>query len=145
MNNEETKAKISKAYNDLNVNTLDQLENFYAETVEFHDPIGSINGLKNLKDYYREMYKNVKSISFEFHDFIIQDQNVVAFWTMTYSANILNGGAPIKVPGTSHLKFDDLGKVVFHRDYFDVGTMVYEHVPVVGFVIRKIKDSLEKK
>jgi hypothetical protein len=35
--------------------------------------------------------------------------------------------------GVSHLKFDDL--VYFRRDYYDVGSMLYEHIPVLeGFV-----------
>lgn len=144
MNAEETKIRIQKAYNELNINTLSSLDNFYDDGIEFSDPISSVSGLKNLKVYYEKMYKNVKSISFEFHDFIIQDQNVVATWTMTYTTDSLNGGEPIKVSGNSVLKFGANDKVIYHRDYFDAGSMIYEHVPVIGFFVRKIKHSLEK-
>ena len=142
---EELKARIEKVYNELNANTLGVLDNFYDANVEFHDPIGTVNGLKNIKAYYGNMYKNVKSISFQFHDFIIQDQNVVATWTMTYSVDSLNSGAPIKVEGNSFIKFGGAeNKAIYHRDYFDVGSMVYEHIPFLGYFVRKIKHKLEK-
>jgi hypothetical protein len=31
--------------------------------------------------------------------------------------------------------------VCYHRDYFDAGEMLYENLPVVGRVIRWIKDQ----
>ncbi len=31
-----------------------------------------------------------------------------------------------------------------HKDYYDLGEMVYEHVPILGFIIRKIKGKLAK-
>ncbi|HGP4674712.1 TPA: nuclear transport factor 2 family protein, partial [Vibrio cholerae O1] len=34
------------------------------------------------------------------------------------------------------------GKVTYHRDYFDMGEMLYEQLPVLGQVIRAIKRRL---
>lgn len=39
----------------------------------------------------------------------------------------------------THVRFDDQGKIVFHQDYWDAGSVVYERVPVVGWFVRKIK------
>ena len=143
MNHEEIKNKIIKAYNVLNANTLNSLDDFYSTDIEFRDAVGVVIGLANLKKYYGKIYKNVKSISFEFHDFIIQDQNVVATWSMNFSAKGLNAGAHIKVSGNSYLKFREDGLVYYHRDYLDMGEMIYENIPLLGFIIKKIKQSLE--
>jgi hypothetical protein len=143
MDQQVTKDRIIKIYNDVNINTLNLLDDFYAGDIEFHDPITSVNGMKDLKTYYEKTYKNVKSIKFDFLDFVIQDHIVVAMWEMTYTTDKLNGGDPIKVLGTSHLKFNGDNKVYYHRDYLDAGAMVYEHVPFVGFFVRKIKKSLQ--
>ena len=139
----ELQTKITTAYNGLNVNTLASLDDFYSTEVEFHDPMSSMHGLDKLKGYYRNMYKNVKSIHFDIQKFIIDaDHNVALTWVMTYSSDSLNGGRPIMVPGTSILKFNEDNKVYYHRDYFDNGAMVYEHIPVLGFFVRKIKEGL---
>jgi limonene-1,2-epoxide hydrolase len=47
----------------------------------------------------------------------------------------------LEVQGISHLKFLE-NQVIYHRDYFDLGEMVYEHVPVLGKIVRFIKNSL---
>ncbi len=52
----------------------------------------------------------------------------------------LNGGALVTVPGSTHLRFRD--KVVYHRDYFDAGAMLYEQLPLIGMVIRIIKGRI---
>jgi hypothetical protein len=49
----------------------------------------------------------------------------------------------ITLDGTTQLGVkDDI--IVYHKDYYDLGEMVYEHVPLLGFVIKKIKGRLAK-
>ncbi|HDY7901818.1 TPA: nuclear transport factor 2 family protein, partial [Vibrio vulnificus] len=50
-------------------------------------------------------------------------------------------GACVEVKGVSHLKFE-AGKVIYHRDYFDLGEMLYENLPLLGGIIRAIKQRL---
>jgi hypothetical protein len=64
---------------------------------------------------------------------------------MTYAVDKLNGGEPIAIEGNSIIKFGGPeDKVVYHRDYFDVGAMVYEHIPVLGWGVRTVKEKLGK-
>ena len=137
--------RIEKIFNELRADNLNILDQFYDKQISFQDPLGEIVGLDKLKKYYGKTYENVKSISFVFHEFIVQVKSVVATWTMSYSTDKLNGGEPIKVEGNSLIKFGGSSNLaIYHRDYFDVGSMVYEHVPFVGFFVRKIKHKLEK-
>ena len=99
-----------------------------------------------MKAYYAGMYENVKDIRFDFSDHVAQDDNFSSFWSMTFQAEGLNGGDPITIEGVSRIKFDqETDLVIYHRDYFDMGAMVYEHVPVVGAMIRYIKGKFEHK
>jgi hypothetical protein len=43
----------------------------------------------------------------------------------------------VTVPGSTHIKYRE--KVHYHRDYFDAGALLYEQIPLVGFMIRAIK------
>ena len=52
-----------------------------------------------------------------------------------------NQSRPISVNGVSLLTLKD-DRVVYHRDYYDMGEMVYEHVPVLKRVIHYIKKRL---
>ncbi len=62
---------------------------------------------------------------------------------MHLSHKRLNGGKPITLDGNSVITLDPQTKqAIYHRDYFDLGEFIYEQVPVLGFVIRKLKAYL---
>ena len=53
----------------------------------------------------------------------------------------LNRGNLIHVDGITLLKIRD-DKIYFHQDYYDMGQMVYEHVPLLKWVVNKIKSGM---
>lgn len=134
--------RIEAAFNGLNKDTMDALGDFYAEDVVFEDPLGKIEGLPDLRGYYENMYANVKDIRFDFSESVVEGDAHVVFWTMTMSVSRLNGGKPISVDGNSLIRFDEDDKVVYHRDTFDMGAMVYEQVPLLRHPVRWIKKRL---
>lgn len=142
LNNKSNKEKFQYVFENLNKDSMHLIPEFYAEDVQFVDPIGEIKGSKNITKYYENMYKNVKTIKFEFSNFVESGDMVVGVWKMTLVTDKLNGGEPIAVDGNSVIKFKD-GKAIYHRDYFDMGAFVYENVPVLGFVVKKIKERFK--
>lgn len=139
---EEKRLYVQDVYNRFNKDTLDILDGFYTTDLQFEDPVGKINGLANIKAYYANMYKNVTSIKFEFTEGVCDGNNCVFPWKMTFSSSSLKDGEPLVSFGNSHIKFNDAGLAYYHRDYFDMGEFIYEHIPVVGFLVRKVKKSL---
>jgi hypothetical protein len=133
---------IVTAFNRLTKNTIDSIEDFYSKDIVFEDPLGKVDGLENVKKYYRNVYRNVSEIKFEFAEMIIQQGTVAAPWIMTLSARGLNSGKPFAVKGLSILVFNSAQKVCKHTDYVDMGQMVYLRLPFVGAVIRKINSKL---
>ena len=63
---------------------------------------------------------------------------------MTFRHKSLAGGKTILVSGTTFLRLNDDNKVYFHRDYFDLGEMLYEHLPLLGRLLTTIKGRLGK-
>lgn len=142
MNNMSNKEKTQYIFEKLTKNTLHLIPEFYDTNIEFHDPVGMIKGTDKITAYYKNMYQNVKSIKFEFSQFIESEDMVVGVWKMTLVTDKLKGGEPIVVDGNSVIKFKN-GKAIYHRDYFDMGVFVYENIPGLGFVIKKIKDRFK--
>ena len=135
--------RIDQAFNDLNKDTIDELDAFYAEDVHFEDPLGTIKGLDSLKVYYANLYESVEEISFEFTEEVVQDETHVVMWIMRLKTPNLRGGKEVTLEGNSVIRFGEGDKVVYHRDYFDMGEFVYEHVPIVGFLVRQVKKRLD--
>ena len=50
------------------------------------------------------------------------------------------GSKPVFVRGISHIEFSD--RIDFHEDSYDLGEMLYDHVPVLGSGTRWLKRRL---
>ncbi len=136
--------KIKKTFNEFDGKNLESLNNFYSKKIVFEDPVTKVKGLENLKKYYSHAYKNVKSISFDFDEIFHEGLNFAATWKMNVSVKGLNYGKKYSVPGISKFKFDEDDLVIEHRDYFDLGDMVYERLPVQGMLITFVKKMLAR-
>lgn len=139
--NAKSNMDIKEFFNKFDKNNVDLADKFYHPNVEFNDPIVSIKGIENLKKYYANLYKNVTAIRFEFSSLITQGDEQVAVWVMYLKAKGLNGGNEVALKGNSHIRYKD-GLAIYHRDYFDMGEFIYENIPVLGSIIRKIKSLL---
>ncbi|WP_043307151.1 nuclear transport factor 2 family protein [Pseudomonas sp. ML96] len=125
----------------LDANNLHRLGALYAEDIRFRDPLHEIHGLPALHDYFAELYANVREVQFDIHGHDqVGDGEGYLRWTMSYRHPRLRGGALIRVDGCSHLLWRD--KVYQHRDYFDAGALLYEHLPLMGGVITWLKRRL---
>jgi limonene-1,2-epoxide hydrolase len=128
---------FKQAYLQLNSENLALLATIYEPHVVFEDPMHRIEGLEPLTDYFRRMYQNVTHIHFEFGRELKQDAGHMLTWDMHVAHAKLNGGGMVCVPGCSHLVFAN--KCIYHRDYFDLGALLYENIVGLGALIRLIK------
>lgn len=135
--------RFKQLYQTLNKETLtlELLNALYDEEIRFEDSLHRIDGLENMFEYFENLYANVNQISFDFHDEALNDDLAFLSWTMRYQHTLINRGHAVEVSGASKLTIKD-GLVVRHRDYFDAGQMLYEHLPGLRMVIRKLKSRL---
>jgi len=134
--------KIEYAFNELTKDTLDILKEFYAEDVVFRDPLGTIRGREGLIAYYKNMYANVQDIHFDFTDAVVEGDTHVVFWTLRMKVKGLNGGDEVSSDGNSIIRFNADDLVISHRDYFDMGEFIYQHVPVLRWMVGKVNKRL---
>ncbi len=128
-------------YGELNHSTLFRLPEVYSDDIQFIDAVHHLNGLSQLTDYFEHLYANILECKFHIHHVIESDNEASLFWTMEYSHPKISKGKRISVDGTSHIKFNET--VYYHRDYVDMGQMLYEHLPVIGSAVKFIKKRME--
>ena len=63
-------------------------------------------------------------------------------WEMHFRLRFWRGEREHLIRGVSHLKFDDHGKVAYHRDYWDAAEELYEKVPLLGCIMRRLKNAM---
>jgi hypothetical protein len=127
-------------YGDLKNVDLGQLDQIYAEGAVFKDPVHEIRGLSAIHRYMEDLCSNVEVCRFEFLDQLETEGGAYFKWNMHFRHPGL-GGKPITVRGMTQVQFKN-GLVCFHEDIYDMGAMIYEHVPVLGSVTRWLKRRL---
>ncbi|HSC66058.1 MAG TPA: nuclear transport factor 2 family protein [Cellvibrio sp.] len=121
---------------------LDKLTEVYADNIQFVDPLHTLSGIAAMRGYFAATMNGLDECRFEFHRSLeqLEQGEAVLLWTMHYRHRKLAGGKPLSLAGSSHLRFAE--KVYYHRDYYDAGAMLYEQVPLLGGIIRHIKQQV---
>lgn len=130
--------RFRELFNELDAGNLNKLASVYSENVRFEDPFSSVDGLDQLNHYFAGAYGNVLSCHFEFGEPVVNGENVGISWVMHLRHKRIRRGREILVDGMSRLVIRD-GKVTRHRDYFDIGQLLYENLPLLGPIIRWIR------
>lgn len=137
--------KVRAMYMRFDKKILKNLAEIYSDDVQFRDPLHALNGIGKLADYYASNIENLIECRFEFHHSMEMPERgeAILFWTMHYRHKKIAGGEPLELTGNSHILFNE--KVYYHRDYYDAGAMLYEHLPLVGSAIRYVKKRIGAK
>ena len=134
--------RFASFYQTLAFDDIAQLADIYADDITLIDPVGTHHGLSRLTAYFENLLVNAQSCEFAIHHIAAHEsQSFTVTWTMSFTTPRLNGGETIHVDGITLLKVRD-DKIFFHQDYYDLGQMVYEQVPILKFIINKIKSGM---
>ena len=127
-------------YRELTLDGLPKLSSLYDSHALLEDPIHKIQGLSDIERYFKNMLTNLQYCRFDIDDVMQTECQAFITWVMKFRHPKLNKSNEIKVSGISHIKFNEL--ITYHRDYYDLGSMVYEHIPLLKYVLNNIKQRM---
>lgn len=136
---EQTVRRVEALFAELGPTHPTKLGGVYDDQVVFIDPLHRIDGRAALETYMDRMSRGLRWARFEFGTITISGEHATIEWVMRFAMKALPGEHALE--GVTLLDVRD-GLVVRHRDYFDVGAMLYEKVPALGWVIRRIKGAV---
>ncbi|MEZ5440190.1 MAG: nuclear transport factor 2 family protein [Lysobacterales bacterium] len=112
----------------------------YAEDVWFNDTLKTVRGRERLGHYLAESAAAVEACRVQIDDLTHNGQgDYYVRWRMMIRFRRFKRGTDTHSIGISHLRFDERGQVLLHQDYWDATQGLFEHVPVLGSMIRWIK------
>ena len=130
--------RLMDVYNRLDSEHLHLLDEIYSADVLFEDPAQRIYGLSALRERMGELYRNVRSCRFTYNTRVEAQGTAMLEWTMHLRHVRFHPDRELNLPGATLLHFDE-GGVYLHRDFYDLGALIYERVPLLGRLIRRIK------
>lgn len=129
-------------YQQLSSKDISGLATVYSKDIEFIDPITTHYGIQDVSNYFSQLFKNTRSCAFNIKN--IEQSGAESFtveWTMVFVSKRLSKSKEITVDGVTLLKTNN-NLVIYHRDYYDLGQLIYENIPLLGAVVKKIKEQM---
>ena len=132
--------QFKRFYQVFDPKALHEIDAIYTDDVEFRDPIHQVNGRAQLRAYMEHMAGNLDSCRFFYLEEQISGNTAFVKWNMHFTHPKLAGGKELTVRGMSEVRFGD--RIYYQEDFYDMGAMVYEHVPVFGRVVQWLRHRL---
>lgn len=131
MNSSQLRALFTKPYG-APAPTEQQWRDAYSEQVVFEDPTQKRQGLDAYIAAQEGLMRRCDDVYLTANAIAIEANTAFVEWEMGLKIK----GIEFIYPGTTRLLFNETGKIVDHRDYFDFVGPTFEPVPVIGGFVR---------
>jgi hypothetical protein len=115
----------------------------YAPTGYLNDTLVGISGARRIEAYFGETAAKTRRLEVKFLDRAPVGIDWFVRWRMTVAVDGVNDGAPVITYGVTQLRFDEEGRVLLHKDFWDSGTGLYEQLPVLGTMVGWVRAAIE--
>jgi hypothetical protein len=120
----------------------DETEKVYAPDAFLNDTLKTLHGSAAIRDYFIKTAQGLESMTVTFDDVAVSGRNYYFRWTMDTRMKHLAKGKTVRTIGVTLVRFDPQGRVLIHQDFWDSAQGVWDHVPVLGTVIRWIQSKI---
>lgn len=140
---DKVKERFLNLFGDFKNNAIEEIiRNTYADSFYFNDTFKVLYNLDDLVDYMIQTADMVETTTVEVSDVSFSGTDYYIRWIMEMKFKAKNKDIYSKSIGMTQLRFDQEGKIIFHQDYWDSTEGFYQHLPYIGFFLRKIRSNL---
>ena len=108
--------------------------------IHFVDPFHDVRGRAAMRRILERMFDTMIEPRFVIERSVATAD--IAFVSWRFSATLRVPERAVTLIGVSELHFDPAGCVAAHIDHWDAAQQVYERVPVLGFILRRLRQRL---
>jgi steroid Delta-isomerase len=130
--------RIVALFEQLTPADIARLGEFYAADARFKDPFNDVQGLPAIQGVFRHMYAALHEPRFIVRDVIVQGDQCFLSWDFMFRFKRFSRELQT-VRGGSQLRLDAIGLITEHRDYWDAAEELYEKLPLIGSLMRWLK------
>lgn len=120
----------------------ERIPEVYADDLFFNDTIKTLRRVEDLQEYLAATSEAIDKGTVEFLDVVADNGNYYFRWQMTIRFKQFARGEDTRSVGMTHVRFDAAGKVVLHQDFWDSVGGLFEHVPGLGWILRRAKHKV---
>ena len=142
MKNEQTARGYANFFESISQETpIEAYSEIFDEKVYFEDPFQKVIGLTKVYGIFQHMFETLHDPHFIVDEIVCGNTSTYLRWTFSYHRSSKHEVE--KFTGVSRVQFLETGKVLSHVDYWDAAENIYEKVPILGSVLRLIKQRIK--
>lgn len=126
-------------YQNLSRESLARIAEFYTDDAFFKDPFNEFRSREMISRVFEHMFDTLEDPRFVITSTVSENGRTFIIWDMKFRLQ----GKAMTIHGCSHLVFADDGRVASHRDYWDAAEELYEKIPVLGWLMKRLKRKLQ--
>ena len=130
--------QLIRFFEQIDLSTVSQLGQIYTPDAFFKDPFNEVQGINAITRIFQHMFDQVDSPRFVVTNSVVQGDQAFLTWDFLFRMKRFSSGEQC-IRGATHVRFAADGRVSFHRDYWDAAEELYEKLPLLGSLMRTLK------
>ena len=111
------------------------------DQIEFKDPFNHARNKADTLAIFEHMFATVHHPKFEILHACQEGRTGYVHWRFSFYASHKAKEASV-LQGLSQIEMDDNGTICKHIDYWDPAEQIYQHLPLIGSVLKLIRRKL---
>lgn len=132
---EQAAIEYAEMFENLTPDSIDRFNTVFDSGARFCDPFNDVTGVDNIRHVFEHMYEVCNNPRFEVVSLTTSGPVSWLLWNFYFRIQRRD----MKITGVSMVKFNNQGKVIEHTDYWDAASQLYEYLPVVGWLVKKLR------
>lgn len=132
--------RIVRFFETLKPQRVAQFDAIYTADATFKDPFNEVRGIAAIQRVFAHMYVALDEPHFVITARVVQGAQCFLIWEFRFRFRRFDTHTLQTVRGASHLVLDAEGRIRLHRDYWDAAEELYEKLPVLGGLMRWVKE-----
>ena len=122
---------------------IERLGQYVSEDIHFRDPFNDCVGLDQFRAVLSDMFIHLESFQFQITDCLFSEEQQIGYlhWNMAAKSKHLRN-KDLDIQGVSQVTFNSEGKVIAHFAYWDAASGLYEKIPIINFILKKIRKRI---
>lgn len=111
--------------------------------MHFRDPFNDVAGIDRMIAVFQGGFADTRSMRFEVIDLARRGPRGFILWRMYVRPRRFGGRSDWLVEGVSEVQLTPEGKVAVHIDHWDSGAQFYARLPLIGWLVRRVRRRLQ--
>jgi len=122
-----------------------RIAELYTADAQFKDPFNDVQGTAAIARIFNHMFASLEAPRFVITQQVLQGSHAFVTWDFLFVIPRVRDGQTQTIRGATHFVFhqDAQGwRVAVHRDYWDAAEELYEKLPLLGSLMRWLKQRV---